>query len=362
MHIIQTADQLALSSIRASLRASSHATMSNQRSISSYFGPSSSSSGPSQSQPWSQSQPSRPQPHQHHQRGNHSDRRTKLKAVAAETRTLLPAILSRLPHLTASRSDFAHLETLPPLRTADCPAHPKTAVRVVNSDSFTAAITLAERYAAPGKAPGAEKADRPAVLNLASPTNPGGGWTSGALAQEEALCYRSSLALSLHRRFYPFRQLSGVYSPDVVIIREEMAAGHALYTCAEEDMPVVSVVSVAALRRPPVKKVAMATAGGGPPVMREIFAKDGDRELTKGKMRMSLRLAAARGHDILVLGALGCGAFGNPPGEIVACWAEVLGEAEFGGGWWRDVVFAVLDTKKEGNFTVFKDALDGIEV
>lgn len=332
--------------------------MPDQRTISSYFGGGAPRTAPSPSHGPSQSQSRRS--HSEPARPSRSDRRTKLQATAAETRTVLPTILSRRPELAASRSELAHLDSLPPLRSTDCPGHPKTAVRVVNADTLTAAIELAAKYAAPGKAPGEEKGSRPAVLNLASPTHPGGGWIRGALAQEEALCYRSSLSLSLHKRYYPFRQLTGVYTPDVLIIREEMSKGHRLYACPAAEMPVVSVVSVAALKKPQTRRVAVAS-GSGTPVMREVFS-EGDRVLTKGKMRMSLRLAAARGHDLLVLGALGCGAFGNPPAEVVDCWREVLSEAEFGGGRWREIVFAVLDVKGEGNFRVFEEGLSGLEV
>lgn len=226
----------------------------------------------------------------------------------------------------------------------------------MNGDSFTVAIEMATRHSSPGKAPGEERGARPAVLNLASATSPGGGWRRGTLAQEEALCYRSSLALSLKDRYYPFRRLSGVYSPDVLIIREEMGKGNALYTCPEAEMPVVSVVSVAAVKWP---EVGLITDARG---TREVFANDRDRLLTKGKMRVALRLAAARGHGLLVLGALGCGAYANPREEVVDCWKEVLGESEFGGGWWVEVVFAVLDAKGEGNFELFDKELGGLEV
>jgi uncharacterized protein (TIGR02452 family) len=73
-------------------------------------------------------------------------------------------------------------------------------------------------------------------------------------------------------------------------------------------------------------------------------------------------MAAARGHSLLVLGALGCGAFRNPPREVARLWAEVLGEAEFAGGWWREIVFAVLDTRREGNLEVFEEVLEGLEI
>lgn len=91
------------------------------------------------------------------------------------------------------------------------------------------------------------------------------------------------------------------------------------------------------------------------------------RALMKEKMRVVLRVAARHGHRVLVLGALGCGAFGNPRGEVVACWKEVLvEEEEFRGGWWEKVVFAVMEAggekEGEGNFGVFWRGLDGVEV
>lgn len=100
---------------------------------------------------------------------------------------------------------------------------------------------------------------------------------------------------------------------------------------------------------------------------RAVFRHAADRDLTKAKMRLALRAAARAGsgsHELLVLGALGCGAFRNPPGEVARCWLEVLdGEAEFAGGrWFREIWFAVLDRRNEGNFDVFERVLGGREV
>jgi len=101
-----------------------------------------------------------------------------------------------------------------------------------------------------------------------------------------------------------------------------------------------------------------------------VFARPTDRTLTKNKIRLSLRIAASQGHRRLVLGALGCGAFRNPNGEVASCWKEVLRETEFR-GWWETVVFAVLDKgsdgdngtrDREGNYMRFKDELDGLVV
>jgi uncharacterized protein (TIGR02452 family) len=77
-------------------------------------------------------------------------------------------------------------------------------------------------------------------------------------------------------------------------------------------------------------------------------------------------VAARQGHTKLVLGALGCGVFANPPGDVAQCFLEVLREDEFQGGWWEAVVFAVLDNARgdqggkdgSGNFGIFYRALD----
>ncbi|KAK1990957.1 hypothetical protein LX36DRAFT_375425 [Colletotrichum falcatum] len=308
---------------------------------------SSSSSSPAPSS--SSATTPRPSQSQSRHGGGGGDRSSpSLAKVSAETRAVLPQILSYLPHLDAARSESLHMDYLAPLRAPACPAHrPRARVRTVNADTLNAAVDLAALRPDGG---------RVAVLNMASDIHPGGGWLKGAVAQEEAMCYRSSLYLSLHARYYPLKRRGGVYTPDVVVVRGDMAGGHRLLVpdgVAYADLPVVSVLSVAAIRRPEVVRRRQDAY---------VFARAADRELTKEKMRLCLRMAASRGHSLLVLGALGCGAFRNPPEEIAACWLEVLGEAEFGGGWWREVWFAVYDRKNEGNFEVFDDVLGGVEV
>ncbi|KAL0936310.1 mitochondrial chaperone bcs1 [Colletotrichum truncatum] len=298
-------------------------------------------------------------------RGSHSSRgrggrrgggdrsNPSLASVSEETRAVLPSILPNLRHLDATKSESLHLSELPPLKSSACPGHPRPKIKIVNEDTLNAAIDLAAQRPDGG---------RVAVLNMASDIHAGGGWLKGAVAQEEAICYRSSLYLSLHKRHYPFRRRMGLYTPDVVVIRGDMASGHKLLVpgTAYTDLPVVSVLSIAAIRRPEVQKVRVSTSSATEEVYE--FARANDRVLTMDKMRLCLRMAAARGHSLLVLGALGCGAFRNPPEEIAQCWLEVLGEAEFAGGWWREMWFAVYDRKNEGNFEIFEDYLAGVEV
>ncbi|KAF5018698.1 hypothetical protein F66182_9312 [Fusarium sp. NRRL 66182] len=308
----------------------------------------------------SRSTPSGQHPYASNNRRSDPYRRgTELAAVAKETRTVLPDILAQLPNIRASRSELLTdgTSTLPPLQALECPRRApsgKTSIRIINDDSFNAAISLA---ASKGPSSG-----RVAVLNMASHVSPGGGWLKGARAQEEALCYRSSLSLSLHRRYYPWKQRMGVYTPDVVILRSDQDSGHKLLMpdVKVEDLPVVSVLSIAALRAPPLTTIIEHTPAG--PASRKVFAKPTDRELAKIKMRLCLRMAARRDHGLLVLGALGCGAFRNPPKEVALCWLEVLSEPEFQGGWWEEVWFAVLDRRGEGNLEIFEEVLGGIQV
>lgn len=144
----------------------------------------------------------------------------------------------------------------------------------------------------------------------------------------------------------------------MLVIRESLASGHDLLELSyPASLPVVSVVSVAAVRDPEV-------IGGQGKAGRYKYAKV--RLVMKEKMRVVLRIAAGTGHRSLVLGALGCGAFGNPRGEVVLCWKEVLIEREFSGGWWEQVVFAVMEEggqkDGEGNYGVFCRELHDLEV
>ncbi|PSN62477.1 hypothetical protein BS50DRAFT_577379 [Corynespora cassiicola Philippines] len=303
--------------------------------------------------------------------------RPDLRKAHRETKEILPTILAQISHLNPGRC--FHFKHPGPLGASYCPgfalpaSDPKagrkgTRIRVLDADTYDAALALQSNTTVSTVLPpptqsshfaasGANPVLPVAVLNLASERSPGGGWRHGSLAQEEALCYRSSLYLSLHRRYYPLPSLSALYSPYVLIIRASLSIGHALLfpTTQAVDLPMVSVITLAALRNP-------AAQGGK-------FTKMADRDETKEKIRVVLRTAARREHRRIVLGALGCGAFGNPPEDVAECFKEVFAEREFCGGWWEDVVFAVMDNAKgpsgkngDGNFGIFYRALDGVVV
>lgn len=280
-------------------------------------------------------------------------RKKALARVAHETTSLLPGILETAPHAPPK----GYLTVDPPvLRSKYCPRLHRTEIRVINGDSLDTAIGLAEcsKYIT-------VQDKRPVcVLNMANAHSAGGGWKRGALAQEETLCYRSSLSFTLKLRYYPLPELAAIYSPTVLVFRKSLSDGHELMPLNEpENFPVVSVISVAALCMPDV-----VMSSDGTKTRRQKYKRASDREIMKEKMRLTLRTAAVNGHRRLVLGALGCGAFLNPREEVADCWAEVFEESEFRGGWWESIIFAVMDDlgqgkSGDGNYGVFYRRLDG---
>ena len=278
-------------------------------------------------------------------------RSVMLAHTAAETKAVLPNVLKTIPQAPAEGVLY-HPGNLSRLDPRSCPKLPQTAIRVLNADTIDAAIDLSTPTVSqlPNKLV--------LVLNMANAHHSGGGWLQGSLAQEEAMCYRSSLSFTLKYRYYPIPEAGGIYSPTVVVIRETRISGHGLIDLSKpESLPVFSCVSVAAIQDPAVEKDASG---------KERYRHAGDRETMEEKMRVVLRIAAFKGHRVLVLGALGCGAFANPRGEVVECWKEVFLESEFQGGWWEQIVFAVMESggTKDGddNFGVFYKGLDGMMV
>jgi uncharacterized protein (TIGR02452 family) len=186
----------------------------------------------------------------------------------------------------------------------------------------------------------------PCVLNLANRQKPGGGVLGGAGAQEENLFRRSNLFQSLYRyadfgeefgvvpapelegRYPMHRDTGGVYSGGITVFRASENNGYAFLREPFQ----TAFVTVAAINRPDLERV---DGGDGWRLADEFVAP------TKEKMRTILRVAGTRGHDSLVLGAFGCGAFRNPPAHIAALFHEVFGEEEFRDKF-RLVVFAII--------------------
>ena len=73
-------------------------------------------------------------------------------------------------------------------------------------------------------------------------------------------------------------------------------------------------------------------------------------------IRAVLNAARTTSHANLVLGAFGCGAFGNPAGPVATIFRRELASAQFRGAF-ETVVFAVLDPMGTGNPGPFRKEL-----
>lgn len=190
----------------------------------------------------------------------------------------------------------------------------------------------------------------PAVLNMANRQKPGGGVYNGAGAQEENLFRRTNLFKSLYQysdlaylygipkaaEAYPMdRNHGGIYSPDVVVFRGAEKDGYPIL----DEYYQVAFISVAGMNRPELDSQGRIAA-------RLV-------EGIKNKIRTILNIALDNGHDSLVMGALGCGAFRNPPDHTAQLFREVI-ETEYKNRF-RKICFAIL----EDHNSVRKNSTDG---
>lgn len=206
---------------------------------------------------------------------------------------------------------------------AQAPIH--GVIEVVNETTAQAAV----RLQAAGK-------NNLVALNFASARNQGGGFLAGAVAQEEDLCRASGLYSCLKRKpmFYNANIMCDdalythgiIYSPNVPFFRDE-------YNQFLEKPFLLSIIT------------APAPNLSG---MRE----EGNKALVKGLLRERairiLQAANANGHKNIILGAWGCGAFGNDPKIVSEAFMLALTKVPY----FEHVTFAVYDTREP--FTLFE--------
>jgi len=166
-----------------------------------------------------------------------------------------------------------------------------------------------------------------AALVFASAKHPGGGFRTGARAQEEDIARSAGLyrCLTAAPRFYTYHRSRSdnlysdrvIYSPGVPVFRDDH--GNLL----DEPFP-VSFLTAAAPNRGAVPRDRAAQVA---------------QALTK-RARRVLAVATAHGHRRLVLGAWGCGVFRNDPATVAEAFAVALADQS---ARLDEVVFAIMD-------------------
>lgn len=191
-----------------------------------------------------------------------------------------------------------------------------TEMFVLNIDSTEAVL----RY------PGA------ALLNFASYRHAGGGFVTGAWAQEEAICHDSTLysVLCKFEEFYAENEKKlnnslytdrAIFSPKIVFERGEKSAECDVITCAAPNLS--------------------AARGRG-------ITERENEAAVKQRVDFVISIAEEQNCGTVILGAWGCGVFGQDPAVMARLFKERLGASSL-----ERAVFAIPGQNK--NYTSFKE-------
>lgn len=203
-------------------------------------------------------------------------------------------------------------------------------IRVVKSDTVTALFKHTNIK------------DNVALLNFASYKHPGGGFIGGSLAQEESLCHASTLYNVLKDMdgvFYEEHRKdlnSGLYKDEAIF------SPYIKFFKPEYKPRETSVITCAAVNRGLAKKKGIS-----------------DIEVSRAmKFRIDfiMDIAVEREVDTLILGAYGCGVFGNNPHKVAGYFSQYIAEHPNA---FKKVVFAIPVSEREkgkldSNYEVFK--------
>jgi uncharacterized protein (TIGR02452 family) len=244
----------------------------------------------------------------------------------------------------------------------DMPKFSSTTVEVVERDCLEVYYQLAS------------SGRRPVLLNMANQKSPGGGYRRGDGAQEENLFRRSNYCLSLDvemdesnrsERFQcgPDGQLKRLYKSDDMYSMDDFGA---VYTSGITSFRHSEDRGYAFLNEPVYNVCAIAMAAYREPKLDNQMLTGAFAAGMRKKIENIFAIAYHQDHDCLVLSALGCGAFKNPPEHVAALFKSVIMQYA---GYFRSVHFAIIDDHNtgnqlnpRGNVLPFRNELDGLTV
>lgn len=195
-------------------------------------------------------------------------------------------------------------------------------IQLVPKDSVTAAFE--------------DGVGRTCILNFASYKHPGGGFTNGSKAQEECLCHESFL-YNVLRRFPDYyiwnsnhsnRHLytnRAIYSPDIVFEQDGKVHQFDVVTCAAPNYSAAKQY-------------------------KQVCAEE-NRCALESRIRFLFSVIRKQEPDTVILGAWGCGVFGQNPEEVAVLFKKYL-ETGISSKTSR-VIFAVPDGKDQ-NYRKFQ--------
>ena len=185
-----------------------------------------------------------------------------------------------------------------------------------------------------------------AVLNFSSYKNAGGMFLNGSKAQEECLCHASFLynvLASYIQAFYEWNNQHknkalylnrALYSPDIVFEYNELVFKCDVITCAA-----------------PNKSAAQKYQN---------VSDDENTKFLRERIKFVLKIAYDNNVETLILGAYGCGVFGQNPTEVATIFKEYL-STDFN-RCFKNVIFAIPKSSTNNNYTAFENVFNVGEV
>lgn len=181
-----------------------------------------------------------------------------------------------------------------------------------------------------------------AILNFASFRKPGGGYLNGMSAQEECLCHESNLypiLCAFDDNYYDWNRKHfnlglymnrALYTPDVVFeFGEAMLAD--VITCAAPNFDSAHY---------------------------RYGVSEAENEMAfKDRIKFMLKIAEDNHVDTLILGAWGCGVFGQNPYSTCE-WINQ--ELIYGGYGFTKVYYAIPGGSYDGNYVAFEEVINNV--
>jgi uncharacterized protein (TIGR02452 family) len=169
-------------------------------------------------------------------------------------------------------------------------------------------------------------------LNMASCVKSGGGVERGSMAQEEELFRRTNYFMTLDNSFHPIKNDEIIYTEEISIVKDEK------YKVIKKSALSCAFIASAALKNPTLVNGKYT---------------EKDYEIMCNKIDDIFRLAYLNNHNILVLGALGCGAYNNPNDQVADIFKIYLEKYD---KCFKKIIFAVYSIHND-NFDVFCNKL-----
>lgn len=200
-----------------------------------------------------------------------------------------------------------------------------TAIQVIDTDTISA--TLQARLKNPDH--------NISILNFASYRYPGGSFLNGSMAQEEAICQASNLyniLINFDSNFYAKNRKDlnhnlyknvGLFTPDVIFQTE------------------THIFSANVITVPAPNKTA---------TLKNNISNDKIRQTLDSRIKFLLNIASDNQTDTLILGAFGCGVFGQDPNDVAQIFKKYLTSTHT---CFKNIIFAVPKTKSKKNYNTF---------